>query len=92
MSEMSMGEVSENTVTGSLGVGVYCGDHSECTIRRNVVSGTRSDGTDNLAQAGVGIEANYYAVAGLEENTLVGNPKPTASFDNSRLTDLTRAG
>ncbi len=92
MSEMSMGEVSENTVSGALGVGVYCGDHSECTIRRNVVSGTRSDGTDNLAQAGVGIEANYYAVAGLDENTLIGNPRPTATFDNSQFRDLTPAG
>jgi nitrous oxidase accessory protein NosD len=86
MSEMSMGEVSENDVSGARGVGVYCGDHSECTIRRNVISGIRSDGTDNLAQAGVGIEANYFALAGLEQNTLVGNPRPIASFDNSRLT------
>jgi hypothetical protein len=85
MSEMSMGEVAENNVTGARGVGVYCGDHSECEIRKNVVAGTRSDGTDNLAQAGVGIEVNYYAFAFLDRNVLVGNPKPVSVLDNSRL-------
>ena len=93
MSEMSMGEVAENNVTGARGVGVYCGDHSECEIRQNVVAGTRSDGTDNLAQAGVGIELNYYAFAYLDRNVLVGNPKPVVGvrqqpiqgFDACRL-------
>ena len=86
ISEMSMGEVSGNEVSGARGVGVYCGDHSECTIRRNVIAGTRSDGSGNLAQDGVGIEANYFALAGLEQNTLVGNARPVAAFDNSRFT------
>jgi hypothetical protein len=66
-------------------VGVYCGDHSECEIRNNVVAGIRSDGTGNLAQAGVGIELNYYAFAFLDRNTLVGNPRDVSVFDNSRL-------
>jgi hypothetical protein len=85
MSEMSMGEVSQNTVTGARGVGVYCGDHSECEITRNVVAGTRSDGTGDLGQMGIGIEAKYYALATLERNVLVGNPQGTAAFSNSRF-------
>src|SRR5262249_5351329 len=87
MSEMSMGEVAENDVSGVVGVGIYCGDHSECTIRRNVITGTRSDHTGNLSQAGMAIEATYYALAGLEQNTLVENARTVASFDNSRFTE-----
>ena len=85
MTEMSMGDVEHNNVSGALGVGVYCGDHSECHIKRNVVVGTRSDHSGDLARVGVGIEANYYALAHLEDNTLVGNPAPTRSFANSRF-------
>ena len=85
MSEMSMGEVSENNVSGANGVGVYCGDHSECHIKRNVVANTRSDGSGDRARVGVGIELNYHAVARLENNVLVGNATPTAVFANSRF-------
>jgi nitrous oxidase accessory protein NosD len=85
MSEMSMGDVSENNVSGANGVGVYCGDHSECHIKRNVVANTRSDGSGDRARVGVGIELNYYAVARLEDNVLVGNAAPTAVFANSRF-------
>ena len=52
----------------------------------NVVAGTRSDGSGNLAQAGIGIELNYYAFAYLDRNVLVGNPKPVSVLDNSRTT------
>jgi hypothetical protein len=83
MTEMSMGEVTRNTVTGTTGVGVYCGDHSECEINRNLVEGTRSAGTEDLGQAGIGIEAKFYAVAKLDRNVLVDNPKAIASFSNS---------
>jgi nitrous oxidase accessory protein NosD len=85
ISEMSMGEVSQNEVTGTTGVGVYCGDHSQCDIANNVVTDTRSDGTGNLAERGVGIEANFFAEADLYRNVLVGNPAPVASFDNSEI-------
>jgi nitrous oxidase accessory protein NosD len=86
MSEMSMGEVAKNNISGSVGVGVYCGDHSMCDVNQNVVVGTRSDHTDNAAAAGVGIEANFYAEADLDRNVLVDNPVPTASFAQSQLT------
>jgi len=86
MSEMSMGEVTENNVAGARGVGVYCGDHSACEISRNVVAGTRRGDAGDLSQAGVGIEANYYAFAYLDDNVLVDNPRPLAVFDGSRVT------
>jgi hypothetical protein len=80
-----MGDVSENNVSGANGVGVYCGDHSECHITKNVVANTRSDHSGDRARVGVGIEANYYALARLEGNVLVGNAAPTAAFDGSRF-------
>ena len=85
ISEMSMGEVRHNNVSGSRGVGVYCGDHSECEIERNVVAGTTSDRSGDRARVGIAIEANYYALAHLDDNVLVGNPRSTAAFSNSRF-------
>jgi len=85
ISEMSMGEVRHNNVSGSRGVGVYCGDHSECEIEQNVVAGTTSDRSGDRARVGIAIEANYYALAHLDDNVLVGNPRPTAAFSNSRF-------
>jgi len=83
MSEMSMGEIEQNDVSGAVGVGVYCGDHSECEMDGNVVAGTRSAGTSDLGQAGIGIEAKYYALATLDRNVLVDDPRPVAAFSNS---------
>jgi nitrous oxidase accessory protein NosD len=85
MSEMSMGEIVKNNVSGSVGVGIYCGDHSMCEVNQNVIVGTRSDHTGNEATAGVGIVVNFYAEAELDRNVLVGNPRPVALFAQSRL-------
>jgi len=86
MTEMSMGQVAQNTIDGARGVGVYCGDHSQCEIARNIVSGTRRGAPDDPSAAGVAIEENYYAFAYLDRNVLLGNPTPLAIFDNSRIT------
>ena len=69
MTEMSMGDVSANVVDDALGVGIFCGDHSECMIDRNVVTGTRKDvASGDLARAGYGIVAHYGATAELAGN------------------------
>ena len=86
MTEMSMGEVSRNSVSNALGVGILCNDHSECEIDRNVVADTRADrSVGDRARAGVGIEAQFHALAELEGNVLVGNPVPTAAFSSARI-------
>ena len=51
----------------------------------SATAGTRPDAGGNLAQAGVGIELNYYAFAFLDDNVLLGNPKRVSVFDNSRV-------
>ena len=85
MGEMSMGSITRNTVVDSKGVGILCLDHSECAIERNIVAGTRSDRSGDLARVGIGIVANFYALAELDDNVLVGNAKRTAAFSNSRF-------
>jgi nitrous oxidase accessory protein NosD len=69
MTEMSMGDVSANVVDGALGVGIFCGDHSQCMIDRNVVTGTRPDvASGDRARDGYGIVAHYGATAELADN------------------------
>jgi hypothetical protein len=88
MTEMSMGEVNDNQVSGALGVGIFCGDRSECEIGRNVVSGTRHDPAGDLSRVGVGIETDFDSIAQLEDNVLVGNPVPQRAFAGARFAPL----
>jgi hypothetical protein len=90
MTEMSMGEVVDNQVSGALGVGIFCGDRSECMVSRNVVSGTRHDAAGDLSRVGVGIEGDFQAVAQLEDNVLVDNPVATRTFGGARFSRLPR--
>ena len=76
-----MGMIEHNDVAGALGVGIFCGDQSECMIERNRVLGTRPDhASGDLAQMGYGIESHYKSVAELSENELVGNALEIGTF------------
>lgn len=71
MTEMSMGSVEQNEVRDALGIGIFCGDYSECEIERNSVSGTRPDrSSDDLSRGGLDIVSHYGAHATLRDNTL----------------------
>ncbi len=85
MTEMSMGEIHGNHVSDGVGVGILCGDRSECEVQRNLVSGTRADRADDYSRVGVGIESDFDSVAALAGNVLVGNPVPAAAFAGARL-------
>ena len=89
MSEMSMGAVEWNTVSGGLGVGIYCGDWSVCEIRRNVVRGTRA-APGGASRAGYGIQAYYYATAELSRNTLVANNRRVGAYLHAELRQAER--
>ena len=43
MTEMSMGMIEDNEVDGALGVGIFCGDYSECEIEDNTISDVAPD-------------------------------------------------
>ncbi len=85
MTEMSMGGVADNNVSGALGVGIYCGDRSVCDIERNTVSGTRPDRTGDNSRKGVGIESHFESLAKLQDNVLVGNPVPIGAYADARI-------
>ena len=87
MTEMSMGSLEHNTVTDAKGVGMYCGDRSICEIKRNVVTGTRSDSAaGDKTRAGFGLEVLYGADAELSDNDFERNPLSLGVFLNSRVT------
>jgi hypothetical protein len=78
---MSMGAVEDNQVANSLGIGIFCGDHSICEIDGNSVSGTRPDvASGDRSRLGYGIVAHYGAAASLRDNSLLGNPRRFGSF------------
>jgi hypothetical protein len=86
VTEMSMGSVSDNRVEDAIGVGIFCGDYSHCSVEQNRVSGTRPDpGSDDGGRAGIGIYAYFGAIAELDENELVGNARATAAFSDAEL-------
>jgi nitrous oxidase accessory protein NosD len=81
VTEMSMGAVEENDVSDALGVGIFCGDYSECEIEDNVVRGTRVDTpSGNRTRFGYGVVVHYGAKATLAENELGSNPRGVGVF------------
>jgi hypothetical protein len=82
VTEMSMGDVDDNLVEDALGVGIFCGDYSHCSIEDNRVTGMRSDPSGNPTRAGLGLVAHYGAIATVADNAL---ERPPASFIGARI-------
>ena len=82
VTEMSMGHVEDNLVEDALGVGIFCGDYSHCSIEDNHVTGMRPDPSGNPTRAGIGLVAHYGAIATVDGNTL---ERPPASFIGARI-------
>jgi hypothetical protein len=85
MTEMSMGHVQANEVSDALGVGIFCGDYSECEIQRNVVVGTRPDSAGGRSRAGYAIQAHYGASATVTGNRLAENARDEGAFVNAEI-------
>ena len=85
MTEMSMGEVEENHVSDALGVGIYCGDHSECEISDNTILDIRPYPGGDPSRAGIGIVSYFWATAEIEGNEIIGAREP-ATFASGTLT------
>jgi parallel beta-helix repeat protein len=87
LTEMSMVMVEGNDVQDSLGVGIYCGDYSECTISDNVVGGTRPDtASGDLTRLGFALVAHSGAKAEVEDNELSRNARAPKAFLGARIT------
>jgi hypothetical protein len=87
LTEMSMVMVEDNDVQDALGVGIYCGDYSECMIEDNVVGGTRPDiASGDRTRMGFGLVAHSGAKAEIEDNQLSRNASPARAFLGARIT------
>lgn len=74
VTEMSMGTVSRNVVEDAAGVGIYCGDYSQCEIVRNLVRGTRRDPESSDGyRHGHAILAHFHGRATVSGNVLERN-------------------
>jgi nitrous oxidase accessory protein NosD len=75
MTEMSMGRIEDNEVAGALGVGIFCGDYSQCEIEDNLVSDVEPDhASGDRTRLGVAIQAHYGAEAEVDGNEIVRSP------------------
>ncbi len=81
MTEMSMGEIEFNEVGAATGVGILCGDYSECKIRHNRVVDIRVDrSTEDPSRHGVAILSHYGAHVLLGRNSVAGSPGGVAAY------------
>jgi Right handed beta helix region len=81
LTEMSMAVVERNDVRDSLGVGIFCGDYSECEIDDNSVRDIRPDhASGDRSRMGVGILVHYGAKADISGNDVSGSPGGTRAF------------
>jgi hypothetical protein len=86
LTEMSMAVVERNDVQDSLGVGIYCGDYSECEIDDNSVQGTRTDhASGDKTRMGFGIVVHSGAKAEISGNDLSGSPGGTKAFLGAKI-------
>lgn len=86
LTEMSMAVVERNDVHDSLGVGIFCGDYSECEIDDNSVRDIRPDhDSGDLSRMGFGILVHYGAKAELSGNDVSGSPGGTRAFLGARI-------
>jgi hypothetical protein len=87
LTEMSMAMVEGNDVSDSLGVGIFCGDYSECEIDDNSVRGIRPDhASGDTTRLGVGILAHYGAKAALSGNEVSDSPGGTRAVLGAQIT------
>ena len=81
-----MGMVERNDVHGALGIGIYCGDRSMCTISHNVVSNTRPDrASSDRSRLGYAVVSWFDSNAELDANTFVDNPHGAGAFASAHL-------
>jgi nitrous oxidase accessory protein NosD len=86
MTEMSMAEADGNQVSESLGVGIFCGDYSECHIEDNTITGIRrDDSSHDPSRHGVAIASHFGAKATVEDNDIHDSPGGTGAFVDASI-------
>jgi hypothetical protein len=86
MTEMSMGTIEDNEVADALGVGIFCGDYSQCQIDDNSVSNVAPDRVSgDHTRQGVAIQAHFGAEAELDGNEVLRSPGGVAAFVDATI-------
>ena len=86
MTEMSMGAIERNEVEDSLGVAIFCGDYSHCSIDDNSVRDTRPDtASGDRTRLGYAIQAHFGAIAEVGSNSITRSPGGVGAFIRARL-------
>jgi parallel beta helix pectate lyase-like protein len=88
LTEMSMAVVDGNEVRDSLGVGIFCGDYSECEIDDNSIDGIRpDDASGDKTRLGFAILAHYGAKAEVRDNHVSNSPGGTDALLGADISD-----
>ena len=88
LTEMSMAVVDGNEVRDSLGVGIFCGDYSECEIDDNSIDGSRvDDASGDKTRMGFAILAHYGAKAELGDNQVSNSPGGTDALLGAEISN-----
>ncbi|HVM16870.1 MAG TPA: right-handed parallel beta-helix repeat-containing protein [Gaiellaceae bacterium] len=86
LTEMSMGRAVENHVRDVVGVGIFCGDYSECRVERNVVVGVRPDrASGDRTKRGYGVQSHYHSRVIASGNRAVLVPHPEGTYLGARI-------
>ena len=86
LTEMSMAVVEGNDVRDSLGVGIFCGDYSECEIDDNSVRNIRpDDASGDKTRMGFGILVHYGAKAEVSNNAVSQSPGGTRALLGAKI-------
>ena len=73
-------------VEDAVGVGIYCGDYSQCEVTSNTVRSTRPDlESSDLGLHGHAIVAHFYATARVEDNLLERNASDMHAYSDGRI-------
>ena len=86
VTEMSMGNVRENVVEDAVGVGIYCGDYSQCKVTDNAVRGTRPDlRSSDRGLHGHAIVSHFGARAEVDDNVLERNANDLKAYSDGEI-------
>ena len=86
VTEMSMGSVRENVVEDAVGVGIYCGDYSQCKVTDNAVRGTRPDlRSSDRGRHGHAIVSHFGARAEVDGNVLERNANDLKAYSDGEI-------
>jgi hypothetical protein len=86
LTEMSMGRAVQNEIRDVMGVGIFCGDYSECRIERNVIVGVAPDrASGDKTKQGYGVQSHYYSHVVARGNRAVLVPHPEGTYIGARI-------